>query len=160
MKLLKQKLFIGILLTAAGTTFAIEKKLPLQAKAVDKATIEQQIESVRKGMELGGRYQFVNDTERYQVNRALDEISRLFSNHVSIHEMNEEERVAIFNAQERANGILTKRDGERLICEHKPMIGSNKKQTVCQTYADQQLWKRNSQSQMRKFQQSPPLKVE
>lgn len=160
MKSLKQKLVMGILLAASGTTFALEKAPPLQAKAVDKVTFEQQIESVRKGMESGGRYQFVKDDERSQVNQSLEEMTRLFSKRGSLDEFTQDEKIALFNAQERANGILTKRDGERLICEHKRMLGSNQKQTVCQTYADQKLTKRNSQDQMQKLQQSPPLKAE
>jgi len=157
MKPIASSLILAFFLAASPTAFAVDKEPPLQTKALDKANFEQQVVQIRKEMELGGRYQFVKDSERSQVNQALDEMNRLFSDRISIRDMTEEERVAMFNAQERANGILTKRDGERLICEHKRSIGSNQKQTVCQTYADQQIRRQNSQQQASKIKNNNPL---
>ncbi len=117
---------------------AVAGAAPLAAAATEKAGFEQQIAAVRSGMQTSGRYEFVTSEERSRVIEALAEIDTLLSKHSTLSELSPDEKVAIFNAQERTNAILNQRDGERLICENIATVGSHQKRTVCQTYAEQQ----------------------
>jgi hypothetical protein len=49
--------------------------------------------------------------------------------------MPDADRVTLFNAQERINGILTRNDAERLVCRTERPIGTNIPVRTCKTYA-------------------------
>ena len=87
-------------------------------------------------MRTGGRFEYVTLAERARIDGALQRMGEVMHGKRGLGELSERERVAVFNAQEEINGILTKRDGERLICANKQMVGSHRKFTVCETYAE------------------------
>jgi hypothetical protein len=102
--------------------------------------------NVRKGMEPGGRYQYVKPEERKTIDGKLDEIGALFQKNGSVDAMSEATKIELFNAQEVVNSILTRRDGERVICKKEAPIGSHIPITTCHTYAQEEDAHRNSRS--------------
>jgi hypothetical protein len=102
--------------------------------------------SVRKGMEPGGRYQYVKPEERKTIDQKLDEIGTLFEKNGSVDAMGQQTKIELFNAQEVVNSILTRRDGERVICKKEAPIGSHIPITTCHTYAQEEDAHRNSRS--------------
>jgi hypothetical protein len=102
--------------------------------------------NVRKAMEPGGRYEYVKPEERKTIEKKLDEIGTLFQKNGSVDAMSQETKIELFNAQEVVNSILTRRDGERVICKKEAPIGSHIPITTCHTYAQEEDAHRNSSS--------------
>jgi hypothetical protein len=114
---------------AADAGFVTRKKIDPSQFASLTAALEAE-------MRTGGRFEYVTPPERERIDAALQRMGSMLHGKRELGELSERERVAVFNAQEEINGILTKRDGERLICANKQMVGSHRKLTVCETYAE------------------------
>ena len=104
--------------------------------AQTKTEFAEQAATVRKGMESGGRYEFVEPGERAKVEKRLHEIEVLFESYIEGKRLHDEQLVALLNAQEEINAILTKRDGDRLICTNEKPTGSLRPINNCKRYAD------------------------
>ena len=89
-------------------------------------------------MAPAGRFEHVTAREREAVERDLDQIRAVLAGVERIEDLDESTRVGLLNAQERINAVLTRRDGERLVCERRARLGSNRRETWCETYAEQQ----------------------
>ena len=90
---------------------------------------------VRRGMAEDGRYRFVPWVDRRVVEHELDLMEAIFARRATTVEMSDDERLELFNSQERINGILTRNDAERLVCTTERPIGSNIPVRSCKTYA-------------------------
>ena len=127
-----------ILACALPATHVVAGDVPVEkavvADSADKfATVA---ETIRNEMKPEGRYEFIKDRERSEVERGLDGMAALLGKSGSVAAMNREEQVQLFNLQERVNGILTKSDSSRLVCERRAPVGSNIPQTKCATYGE------------------------
>jgi hypothetical protein len=89
------------------------------AKSIDVSQpgLEQQIAAVRAQLQPGGRYQFVLDRDRLRLDQALTEIDRILDRRVSVADLMDGDKVALFHAQDVANAILLQNDSEHLACE-------------------------------------------
>lgn len=129
----------GLVIVAAGLVLGLSLanassvKPPIR-KADTKAAFAIQVASIRQQMQTGGRYQYVDPTERATVNTKLAEMSTLFDRFGSVAKMNEDSRVRLYNYQEKVNGILTHNDVNREICQRVVPIGSHIPKTYCRTY--------------------------
>ncbi|HET6604711.1 MAG TPA: hypothetical protein VFG21_10980 [Xanthomonadaceae bacterium] len=56
--------------------------------------------------------------------------------HAHASELDHDERIAVFNAQETINAIYAQAEDQKLICERRRVVGSNIPQTVCITKAE------------------------
>ena len=115
--------------------------------------------NVRKAMEPGGRYEYVKPEERKTIEKKLDEIGTLFQKNGSVDAMSQETKIELFNAQEVVNSILTRRDGERVICKKEAPIGSHIPITTCHTYAQEEDAHRNSSSLSRSRSRTTPTRA-
>jgi hypothetical protein len=88
---------------------------------------------VRKQMDEGGRYAQVKADERSRVNARLDDMDRLFQKRGDVAQMNDTEKLEMFNNQQEVNAILAKRDNDRLICKYEAPIGSHIPVKTCRT---------------------------
>lgn len=144
-------------LSAAAACLALALvALPLAAKervepvvnASTKDAFATESAKVRTEMDKGGRFEFVNKDERQTVNTKLDAMTAMFEKKPSVAEMNEAERIQMINDQEQINAILTRSDGDRMICKSVAPIGSHIPVKTCKTQrqlADEQ---RNSRQFM------------
>lgn len=131
-------LFLGACGAAsAGETYVTKKK-------IEPAHFDALVETLDGEMRAGGRFEHVSLAERARIHAAVSRMRQVLHGRQSIDELREHERVAVFNAQEEINGILTRRDGERLVCERRPLPGSHRKETVCETYAERMARQRGS----------------
>ncbi len=94
------------------------------------------------------RYEFINPTERRDVDNDFAKMMALLTKAGSVSAMKEADRVALFNAQEHADGILTHTDRNRLVCERSHKMGSNLPENRCSTVADIERNRANSQKFM------------
>ena len=114
-----------------------KKAPPTEAAALTMPTtaaeFADQVVELRKQMAPKGRFGTLSAEERARVEVNLDKITRLFEQNGEFSSMGSSEKVALINAQEDANAILTRNDDDRLICKMERPTGSNFKQKQCMT---------------------------
>jgi hypothetical protein len=138
MKTLAALAFCAALSTGlAGIAVAKEHYRENSVKADTKEAFSQLADNVRREMGAGGKYEFIKPDEKPKVDKALEDMTKLFDEHDTVAAMTQDQKVALFNAQETVNSILTLRDRDRVICENKPPLGSHIPQTKCHTYAQE-----------------------
>ena len=118
----------------AGVAGAKEHYRENSVKAETKDAFDQLAGNVRREMVPGGKYEFIKPDEKPKVDAALDQMTKLFEEHDTVEAMTQDQKVALFNAQETVNSILTLRNRDRVICQNKPPLGSHIPQTSCHTY--------------------------
>ena len=107
-------------------------------KADTKDAFDQIADTVRNGMGDGGKYEYVKPQEKVTIEKKLDEMDKIFdAGGGSVSTMKEEQKIALFNAQETVNSILTLRDRDRVICKKEAPVGSHIPVTTCHTYAQE-----------------------
>lgn len=140
----------GLLWMVACAAFA----LPLLAHAVGPQwkvvsdtpqAFAKQAAEVRKEMGPKGAYGGISGNDSAAVSNDLDKIAALLGKRGSAAKLNDSEQVDLMNAQERINAVLTRNEGNRLICSMQERTGTNFKQKVCRTQAEIDQIRRNSQ---------------
>jgi hypothetical protein len=131
-------LFAGLALASlAATVHAANAPEPyIEPSKVEPANFPRLVATLTGEMQPGGRFEELSPTERAAVERELALIGRRLEGHASIDTLDEAARIEVFNAQERANAILARRDGQRLVCERRARIGSNRRELYCETVAE------------------------
>lgn len=119
-----------------------------QVNAETKDKFADLAQNVRREMDHGGKYEFVEPAERVRIEKSFEEMTALFDQYGSVSAMNQDTKVRLFNDQETVNAILTKRDRDRVICTNKAPIGSHIPVTSCHTYAQEVEAHRGTQKQM------------
>jgi hypothetical protein len=127
---------LAALLTAAcaASVRAAESAPPL--KATTKDAFSAVVVELHKEMQEGGRYAYVTERERADVEKELDRMRALLEKSGSVDTMGKDDQVALFNAQESVNATLEKRDRDRLVCERAATTGSRIATTQCRTYGE------------------------
>ena len=72
-------------------------------------------------------------TEREQLAAAQNEIRQVLAGKQSMAELDDAGKITVFNAHERVVALVEKAENERMICEQKKRLGSNRHQLVCRT---------------------------
>ena len=124
----------GVLACSAASAVKYDATQVVTART--KAEFADQAERVRAGMEKGGRYEFVTAPERVRVEKRLAEIEALFAAYVEGTPLPDKTMTRLLTAQEEINGILNRRDGERLVCTQTMPTGSHRSVSNCKRYAD------------------------
>ncbi len=138
---------LGCVLVLAAWGFAG----PLMAKqewtfsADTPAAFEEQVEKVHEEMKGEGRYGDISAKDRTAVEADLNRIRDLLGRKGSAGALNDTDQVDLVNAQERVNAILTRNDGDRLVCTYERRSGSNFKYKNCVTVRDRDTARRKSQ---------------
>lgn len=133
----------GFCLTVAFAAIAMLQASMVCAsgmKIVDKADNKDDfaavVIAVHQQMKPGGRYDTVDAAGKAAIEGKFSDMQSLFDVHATVAAMNETQKVQLFNDQEAVNAILTKNDGDRLICESAAPTGSLIRKTTCRRYSD------------------------
>jgi len=143
-------LFVVTTVFAAASAAADKSEGPLQRR-LDPTQFPQLADLIRTEMQPGGRYGLLQPAERDAVESGLAKMEKLLADRNSVDAMSTDDRVALVNAQERVNGLLTKNDRDRLICTHARTLGTHRRQVVCQTYGEVIARRETSQEEQRKI---------
>jgi hypothetical protein len=146
---------IVVLVSAFQPTVAKENYKEPGVKADTKEAYAAVAGNVRQEMEEGGRYEYVNQAERKTIDRKLTEMTTLFEQAGSVAAMKEDQKIALFNAQETVNSILTRRDRDRVICKKQAPVGSHIPVTSCHTYGQEEDARRDTRKKLNDWQQTP-----
>ena len=82
-----------------------------------------------------GPYKDLSEHQRSQLFALQDRVTAKLSGRVATTAMDEHDQIAVFNALEAISAILNGDEDERMICERKRPVGSNRRETVCRTVA-------------------------
>lgn len=119
-------------------------------KADTKANFEAVVAAIQKQMQPGGRWQYVNKDERATIDASFADMAKLYDQSGSVDKMDQSAKVRLLADQSTVNAILTKKDGDRLICETTMPVGSHFPVKTCKTYAQIQSEQNNAQEYLRK----------
>lgn len=137
--------------TALFAVFACGFAASSIAKSDMKFSIEsmdefdRQVSEVHAKMDGGGQYAEIGSKDRAAFDAELARIRALLERKLSTGKLVDRDQVDLINAQERANAILTRNDGDRLICTWERRSGSNFKHKSCMTASQRDAARRNSQ---------------
>jgi len=139
-----------------GQAFAKENYHENSVKADTKEAFDQLADSVRSGMSDGGKYEYVKPDEKATIEKKLDEMDKIFdAGGGSVATMKEDQKIALFNAQETVNSILTLRDRDRVICKKEAPVGSHIPVTSCHTYAQEVEAREGTKKQLDEWGRAP-----
>lgn len=134
---------------ASGTAVPEENGKPV-VKADSKQNFEAVVAAIRQQMQPGGRWQYIDANERATVDGSFADMSKLYDQYGSVDKMAASAKVRLLADQSTVNAILTKKDGERLICETNTPVGSHFPVKTCKTYAQIQAEQGRAQEFLRK----------
>ena len=143
---------IAALLAAAAASAAEKYPVLPDLDKQNVATFEAQAAGVRKEMEKGGRFEYIKPDDRTTVENGLNFMHDLIVQNGTVAAMKEEDKVRLFNRQERINSILTNSDSQRIICEKADQPGTLFRATTCHTFAELQRRTRDSQDAIERSQ--------
>ena len=131
----------------AGNNSKVVEK-PLIARTLDG--FNKDSARIRTQMEPGGIYDNISKTDKNRVEVRLGDMLKLLQANVANNDMDTHDKVALANAQEDINGILSHNDNNRLVCQHFMPVGSHIPITKCRTYAEIVAERRQTQRMMEK----------
>jgi hypothetical protein len=76
-------------------------------------------------------------------------MGKLYDQFGSVDKMNQSAKVRLLADQDSVNAILTKKDGDRLICRNQVPVGSHLPVKTCKTYAQIQAEQNGAQEFLR-----------
>lgn len=143
---------VGMTLLPLAAAYASKEETVV--KAENKSDFDAMVSAVHQQMAPGGHWEFVDSTERQQVDAGFADMESLFAKYGTVDQMNNEAKAKLYSDQEDINGILTRRDSRKLVCKSERPIGSLLPKRTCRTYGDIQRDRDNSQQFMQ--QQARP----
>lgn len=135
----------GVLAFPVVGSASAAKGMPWKFAVDTPAAFEAQAADVRKEMGTNGKYGAISVADRTAVEADLDKIDALVRKRGSADKLNDADQVDLMNAQERINAVLTRNEGNRLICKMEPRTGTNFKVKVCMTAHERDEIRRKSQ---------------
>lgn len=117
-------------------------------KADTKADFVEVVAAVKKEMVPGGRYEFVDSSERATIDTNLAQMESMFEKFGTVDAMDKDTKFQLYVDQENVNAILTHRDDRRMVCKSERPIGSIIPKRVCRTYGAVERERQMTQEQM------------
>ncbi len=122
-------------------------------KADTKDNFEAVQAAIRKQMQPGGRWQYVDVNERATIDGNFADMQKLFDQYDSVDKMNANAKMRLLTDQSSINAILTKKDGDKLICQSETPVGSHLPVRTCRTFAQIQAESQQAQQSLMQLQQ-------
>lgn len=140
-------------LAPAANAVAIPKDA--KGKPVVRADTKENFEAIEAAisqqMQPGGRWQYIDSGERKTIDGSFADMGTLYDRYGSVEKMDQPARMRLLADQSTVNAILTRRDGERLICKSELPVGSHLPVRTCRTYAQMQADEHNAQESLRRM---------
>jgi hypothetical protein len=126
------------------------------AVSVTEGSFAAQARAIEKSLADGKTYAEMSRAERDEVRSILGRMSERLEGVAAIEQMPEEDRLALFNDQERVNAMLVKGyTDSRLVCDKRGRTGTHFRETKCQTVAERRRRAEADQTNMRALQRAP-----
>lgn len=121
------------------------KETKPDVKANTKDEFAAVADHVRQQMSPGGRFDSLTQGDQETVGRDLSAMESMFDKFGNVDAMDQATKVDLYNKQSEVNGLLTRHDADREVCEQVKPMGSNIPKTVCRT--QRQINQENSDAQ-------------
>jgi hypothetical protein len=118
-------------------------------KADSKENFEAVVAAIHQQMQPGGRWQYIDARERATIDGSFADMGKLYDQFGSVDKMDQAARARLLADQSTVNAILTKKDGDRLICQTVMPVGSHLPVKTCKTYAQIQAEQNGAQEFLR-----------
>jgi len=118
-------------------------------KADTKENFEAIVAAIHQQMQPGRRWQFIDKSERSTMDDSFADMGKLYDQFGSVDKMDNAAKVRLLADQSTVNAILTKKDGERLICTSETPVGSHLAIKKCRSYAEIQAEQNGAQEFLR-----------
>jgi hypothetical protein len=142
-------------LAGAPTAAIPEENGKPVVKADSKENFEAIVAAIHQQMQPGGRWQYIDARERTTVDGSFADMGKLYDQFGSVDKMDQAAKIRLLADQSTVNAILTKRDGDRLICQTELPVGSHLPVKTCKTYSQIQAQERNAQEYLRQSFATP-----
>ncbi len=131
------------------TSLAVAKKEVEKVVVADTAPkFELLVEKIHDQMGEGERYEFMSKRDRQTVDLSFKKMAALLTASGSVEAMNSDERMKLFNEQEKVNGLLARNADDRLVCTHVAPAGSHIPVKSCRTAREINMERNNSRRDM------------
>ena len=146
---MKRLMAVVILSVLAGSVAAGDNR-EMHAVSFDPQVFQEQRRALERELRVGDTYSEIAANDRQKVVAALDRMAQALAQVNSLDELDETERMHIYNLQSEVNGILTgaAEDSREVCTRHKP-VGTNFPQTTCKTVAEWRRIRENNQNYFR-----------
>lgn len=118
-------------------------------KADTKDNFAAIVAAIHQQMQPGGRWQYMDNSERATIDGSFADMQKLYGQYGSVDKMDQAAKMRLLADQSTVNAILTRKDGDRLVCETVMPVGSHLPVKTCKTYAQIQAEQRGAQEYMR-----------
>ena len=150
----------AILLALALASFAVGAQQSSQdERIVDIESFLAQQREIRADMAGAKKFKHVTDYDKRRLYAAQDQIFTLLTGRTSTDELDSDQLVALYNAQEVVNSVLAEAELDRPICERQTVLGSRRIQTVCLTVRERRDLETASRQTMLKVRTCDPSQV-
>lgn len=107
--------------------------MPEPRRIDDIPTFLAQQRDIADAIENAKKFRHVSNSQRDRLAKAQDTLLTLLEGRSSIDELDADERVRLYNAQEEVNAVLTDADLDRPICQRRKPVGSHRPILECYT---------------------------
>lgn len=128
---MRVKIFIAALvLSLAGFPVVAQRE------ALEVGKIFNQQQQIRSGVESGtGRYKDMPKNTRDQLLTKQDMLFSMLDGKRTTDELSEQQKIQAFNTLEWIEATVNQAEDDQMVCERRPILGSNRKERVCRTMA-------------------------
>ena len=145
---------IVVMLALAGSAHALAASTKDAVQMGGAKPVAEQIREVELAM-ASDKYSELTLENRSAVQASLNQIRAQMGDHERIDQVAPQNKVAIFNEQEKINTILTQSHADsRLICRREKTVGSNFPTNNCMTVAERRRATENARTNMRDVNRS------
>jgi hypothetical protein len=103
-------------------------------------TFAEAAEQVRLELRPGGRYDIIDDRDKWRIEWRLVQMANLFRVSRTAEAMNREQKAQVQTLQSEISELLKHNDASRFFCKEQGTNGSNMPATICRTLGGVLLW--------------------
>ena len=133
-------LFPGLTFASIGEPSATDLATKANRHAESITDAEAFVEEVTETVDLArsGEYGRLKRGDMAKLDFAQEQISELLAGHATAMELRPDDRITVYNAQERITAILRNNDKDRIVCKREAKTGTRLAVTECMTVAERE----------------------
>lgn len=120
-----------------------------ETESLNLDEVRSQQADIRAGVNAAtGIYEDMSEANRRQLLERQDRVLRAIDGKTRGAELTEDAQIAVFNDLEWIEAAINRAEDERMVCERRKQLGSNRKERVCMTVAQQREMRERARAEM------------
>ncbi len=141
---------LAVCLLLSVATLASAKSPRHENVTFDPKVFEEQRQALEQEIATGETYRSIAKADKQQVNEALERLSGLLAGITSVSQLNESQRLKVFNDQQLVNNLLTQAAADsRLVCTRETPVGTRLPIKTCKTVGERRREREVAQDALR-----------